>query len=78
MAKMNSNQTREVLAADKHTQQYKGSVMVISQPLFNNLKSRYFIINNQTQDLRGEHGFNIKINILIFKFYFYPLRCLIL
>ena len=58
---MNSNQIREILSADKNIQGYKGSVIAIDELLDYNLKlkSRYFIVNNQTQNLRGEHWFAI-------------------
>ena len=58
---MNSNQIREILSSDKFIQEYKGSVIAINELLdFNlQLKSRYFIVNNQTQDLSGEHWFAI-------------------
>ena len=58
---MNSNQIREILSTDKNIQRYKGSVIAIDELLdFNvELKSRYFIVNNQTQNLSGEHWFAI-------------------
>ena len=59
---MNSNQIREILAIDKYTRHYKGSVIAIDELVnFNihQLKSRYFIVNNQFSNLRGEHWFAI-------------------
>lgn len=60
--KMDSIQLRKILSSDKHIQHHKGSVVAIDELTnFNShlLKFHYFIVNNQTRNLSGQHWFAI-------------------